>query len=80
MGKTSQQKRARRLQQQTGWSYSECLRCVRTMTEDQIDNLIELRARRELEKRAVAEAMQRVVDEKAAAIRPDLSPPKFRIE
>lgn len=31
---------ARALQEDTDWSYSECLRCVRTLTEDEIDALI----------------------------------------
>jgi len=43
-------KRARRLQKQTGWSYSECLRCVRSMSENEIDELIDERARKELER------------------------------
>jgi hypothetical protein len=46
--KTTEKKRSRALQEQTGWGYQECLRCVRTMTEDQIDELIEQRAREAL--------------------------------
>jgi hypothetical protein len=41
--KTPEKKRARALQEQTGWSYSECLRLVRTKTEDEIDVVIEER-------------------------------------
>jgi hypothetical protein len=48
VSKTREKTRARNLQEQTGWSYMECLRCVRTMTEDQIDELIDERAREEL--------------------------------
>ena len=36
-------KRARALQTRTGWSYSECLRCVRTMTDDAVEALIRVR-------------------------------------
>lgn len=43
--KTPEQKRARALQEQTKWSYSECLRLVRTKTEDEIDLVIEERAK-----------------------------------
>lgn len=46
--RTPEQKRARALQEQTGWTYSECLRRARTMTEEQIDDLIDERARAEL--------------------------------
>lgn len=35
--------RARALQEETGWSYSECLRLVRTKTENEIDVLVERR-------------------------------------
>lgn len=42
--KSSEKTRARALQQDTGWSYSECLRLVRTKTEDQLDELIRERA------------------------------------
>lgn len=38
--KTPDKKRARELQSKTGWSYSECLRCVRTMSDEQIARLI----------------------------------------
>jgi hypothetical protein len=34
----------RLLQKRTGWSYSECLRCVREMTPEAIEVLIKLRA------------------------------------
>lgn len=44
MSKTPEQRRARALQGRTGWSYSECLRCVRTMTDEQIEKLITERA------------------------------------
>ena len=43
--KSPEKKKARALQQRTSWSYSECLRCVRTMTDDQIEQLVEQRAR-----------------------------------
>jgi hypothetical protein len=43
-GKT-EKRRARALQDRTGWSYSECLRCVRTMTPEAIEVLIAVRAR-----------------------------------
>ena len=46
--KTSEQKRARALQDETGWSYCECLRCVREMTQEQID---QLRCVREMERK-----------------------------
>ena len=36
--KSPEQKRARRLQSKTDWSYSECLRCVRTGTKYLVDN------------------------------------------
>lgn len=42
--KNPDRKRARALQDRTGWSYCECLRCVRTMTPEGIDALIKLRA------------------------------------
>ena len=42
--KTSDKKRARALQEDTGWSYMECLRVVREKTEDEIDELIKQRA------------------------------------
>ena len=42
--KTAVQKRARALQARTGWSYSECLRCVKTMTPEAIEVLVDLRA------------------------------------
>jgi hypothetical protein len=45
--KSPEKKRARALQEQTGWAYSDCLRCVRTMTEEQIDVLIAERANKE---------------------------------
>jgi len=35
---------ARLLQKRTGWSYMECLRCVRTMTPEAIEMLIKMRA------------------------------------
>lgn len=41
----SQEKRAPRdLQLRTGWTYSECLRCVRTMSAETIEVLIRARA------------------------------------
>lgn len=42
--KTAVQKKARALQVRTGWSYSECLRCVKMMTPEAIEALIEVRA------------------------------------
>ncbi len=42
--KSSEKKRARALQEDTGWSYSECLRLVREKTEDEIDELVKQRA------------------------------------
>jgi hypothetical protein len=42
--KTPVQKSARALQARTGWSYSECLRCVKTMTPEAIEVLIGVRA------------------------------------
>ena len=41
--KTLVQKNARALQARTGWSYSECLRCVKTMTLEAIETLIVMR-------------------------------------
>lgn len=38
--KTPEKVKARALQDRTGWSYSECLRCVRTMSEMEIEALI----------------------------------------
>jgi hypothetical protein len=38
------QREARALQQRTGWSYSECLRLVRTETPDSIERIITERA------------------------------------
>ena len=35
--------RARELQKRTGWSYSECLRCVNTMSHEAVEALIALR-------------------------------------
>ena len=35
--------RVRDLQHRTGWSYSECRRCVNTLTEQQIEALIKRR-------------------------------------
>jgi hypothetical protein len=40
-GKRPDKVRARALQEQTGWSYSHCLRLVRTKTEEQIDEMVE---------------------------------------
>lgn len=40
MTKTPEQRKARDLQRRTSWSYCECLRCVRTMTAEQIERLI----------------------------------------
>ncbi len=37
-------KMARLLQRATGWSYSECKRCVETMSVEKIKSLIERRA------------------------------------
>lgn len=39
----TEQKKARALQEDTGWTYSECLRLVREKTEEEIDQLIEER-------------------------------------
>ena len=36
-------KEARALQKRTGWSYSECLRCIRDLTVEQIEALIKTR-------------------------------------
>lgn len=45
MGKTREQKRARGIQQDTGWSYSECLRLTREgITDDALNVLKKLRA------------------------------------
>lgn len=41
--KSPEKKRARALQERTGWSYAECLRCVTTMTGDQVEGLILVR-------------------------------------
>lgn len=38
--KTPERKKARDLQKRTGWSYSECLRCTRYLTESQVGALI----------------------------------------
>lgn len=45
MAKSREQREARGLQERTGWSYSECLRCVRTMTAEDIDHLVLERGR-----------------------------------
>lgn len=37
-------KLTRALQERTGWSYSECLRCIRELTPEQVEALIEERA------------------------------------
>ena len=42
--KTPVQKKARALQARTGWSYSESLRCIKTMTPEAIEVLVEVRA------------------------------------
>lgn len=42
--KTREQKRARALQAETGWSYTECLRLVLAKSEDEIDVVMEQRA------------------------------------
>ncbi len=39
-------KEARALQVRTGWSYSECLRCIRELTAEQIEALIKSRGTR----------------------------------
>lgn len=41
--KTPEQKRARALQERTGWSYSECFRCGRELTPEAIESLIKVR-------------------------------------
>jgi hypothetical protein len=41
--KTPEQKKTRALQERTGWSYSECLRCVRDLTPEAIESLIKVR-------------------------------------
>ena len=41
--KTPERSKARVLQSRTGWSYSECLRCVRTLDGAAIEALILLR-------------------------------------
>lgn len=43
---TREKKEARALQSRTGWSYSECLRCVRTMTAAEIDALVAQREKK----------------------------------
>ena len=43
---TPDKERARALQKRTGWSYSECLRVVRTLDEAAIEKLITERATR----------------------------------
>jgi hypothetical protein len=40
MKTNAKKKRARELQARTGWSYSECLRCVTTMSPAEIEGLI----------------------------------------
>ena len=44
----------RLLQKRTGWSYSECLRCVRTMTPEAIEALTKLRGGYDEQGRLVA--------------------------
>ena len=39
-GNTKEKKKARELQESTGWAYTECLRCVRTLSEDEVYRLI----------------------------------------
>lgn len=41
--KRPDKKKARQLQERTGWSYSECLRCAHTLTDEQVELLIQLR-------------------------------------
>lgn len=41
--KSREKNAARKLQERTDWSYSECLRCVRTMTPEAIEALIVMR-------------------------------------
>jgi hypothetical protein len=41
--KSGDKKRARALQKRTGWSYSESLRCVTTMSDEAIEALIRMR-------------------------------------
>lgn len=41
--KTPDKRQARALQKRTGWSYSEALRCVRTLTPEAIEALISVR-------------------------------------
>lgn len=42
--KNGEKGQARALQRRTGWTYSESLRCVRTMTPEAIETLIQIRA------------------------------------
>lgn len=56
--KTPDKKRARALQNRTAWSYSECLRCVQTMDEGEIERLI---LQRELKKDAERELLRPLV-------------------
>jgi hypothetical protein len=48
MAKNREQKRARKLQQQTGWSYSECLRCTQVFTDTEVQQLVSARHTREV--------------------------------
>ena len=41
--KSKNKSKARELQQRTGWHYAECLRCVRTLTPAEIEELIRKR-------------------------------------
>ena len=41
--KTPEKKKARALQERTGWKYQECHRCVTTMTPEAIEALISVR-------------------------------------
>jgi hypothetical protein len=67
VSKTPEKKRARALQEQTGWHYTECLSLVRTKTEEQIDALVETRPR--------GEHFTAAMLERAIAPRPDRADP-----
>lgn len=45
--KTGTKKDARKLQKRTGWSYSECLRCITELTSQEIEALFALRGNSE---------------------------------
>lgn len=62
--KSPGKKRARQLQERTGWSYSECLRCARTLTDEQIEALIQVRSgnKQSPERRVEVQVFRREVE------------------